>query len=323
MMATPSVDDRRPSADWGRAADGIQLAGFAVFLLLTTTGRLPWSFWIDAIALWPVLVMAAGLRMTVDRTRAPWLQLLAPALVLGALGWLATTQGRIVPVRDWKPVSLPRPEGIDSVHLEGRLVGARLDATSSALPAGTLADGRMASRRGTARLEAPVDGATASVRVQGPRRGGPFLWMPGSSDNWDLRLPETLPLRVELGGAMSHVALDLGSGRLERSDVEGVFMGMDLRLPRPARDTEVRVRGAFNALTLSVPEGTPVRVHGPGLPFNLVDRGVPGTGPGYDVQVQGVFTAATVETRPADGTLRSEPAPAARRTPAEAPPPAP
>ena len=37
-------------------------------------------------------------------------------------------------------------------------------------------------------------------------------------------------------------------------------------------------------MTISVPEGTPVRVHGPGLPFNIVDRGSTGTGPGYDVR---------------------------------------
>jgi hypothetical protein len=319
-MATTPLADQRPAADWGRAADGIQLAGFAVFLLLTTTGRLPWSFWIDAIALWPVLVMAAGLRMTVDRTRAPWLQLLAPALVLGALAWLATSQDPIVPVRDWKPVSLPRPAGVDSIRLEGHLLGSRLAATSSTLPAEVLADGRMASRRGTARLQAPVDGATATVRVEGPRRGGPFLWMPGSSDNWDLKLPQSMPLTVKLDGAMSHVALDLRTGRLDGCAVDGVFMGTTLHLPKPARDTELRIRGVFNAVTLSVPEGTPVRVHGPGLPFNLVDRGVPGSGPGYDVQVGGVFTAATVETHPSDPSGEAS---AASRPPAEATPPAP
>src|SRR5512147_1162609 len=116
-MATPALADRRPSADWGRAADGIQLAGFAVFLLLNTTGQLSWSFWIDAIALWPVLIMSAGLRMAVDRTRAPWLQLLSPVLVLGALAWVAAAQQPFVAVRDWKPVSIARPAGAERGRL--------------------------------------------------------------------------------------------------------------------------------------------------------------------------------------------------------------
>jgi len=328
-MATPAVADRRPAADWGRAADGFQLAGFAVFLLLNTTGQLSWSFWIDAMALWPVLVMSAGLRMAVDRTRAPWLQLLSPVLVLGALTWVAAAQQPFVATRDWKPVSIARPAGAERSRLEGQLLGTRLAVTLGAVPPDTLSEGRMASRRGTGRLEASVKDGSASVRVQGPRRGGPFLWMPGSADHWELRLDEALPLTVHLGGAMSRVALDLGAGRLEKGSVEGVFLGTDLRLPRPDRDTEFRIGGVFNAVTISVPEGTPVRVHGPGLPFNVVDRGVSGTGPGYDVSVGGIFTAASVETRSADATPRPAPPPRpaaappeadAPRPPAEAPP---
>ncbi len=38
----------------------------------------------------------------------------------------------------------------------------------------------------------------------------------------------------------------------------------------------IKLGGVFNSLTLTVPEGTPVHVHGAGLPFNAVDRGVPG-----------------------------------------------
>ena len=336
-MCTPAVADRRPPADWRRATDGIQLAGFAVFLLLNTTGALPWSFWLDAIALWPVLVMSAGLRMAVDRTRAPWLQLLSPVLVLGAMSWLAFSAHRpVVSARDWNTVSVARAEGIDRVRLEGQLFGTRFAAAAAPVAPGALVEGRMASRRGTARLDAPVDGTTAELRVEGPRRGGPWLWAPGASDQWDLRLDESLPLTVKLGGAMSRVDLDLSGGRLEHVAVEGAFMGTDLRLPRPERDTEVRIAGVFNAVTISVPEGTPVRVHGPGLPFNLVERRARGSGPGYDVNLSGIFSAATVETRrgapsppassrpgapggsPAPSGAASAPAP---RPPAEAPPP--
>jgi hypothetical protein len=316
-MATPAVADSRPPADWRRATDGIQLAGFAVFLLLNTTGVLPWSFWLDAIALWPVLIMSAGLRMAVDRTRAPWLQLLSPALVLGALAWLALYgQRHVVTARDWSGVSVPRAASVDRLRLEGALLGTRLLAAAGPVAPGTLVEGRVASRRGTARILPPVvEGTTAQVRVEGPRRGGPFLWMPGASDQWDVRLDASLPLTVALGGAMSRVGLDLTAGRLERGSVEGVFLGTDLTLPRPERDTEIKIGGVFNAVTISVPEGTPVRVHGPGLPFNLVDRGTKGHGPGYDVAIGGIFTAASVSIR------RNEPEPP--RVPTGAPPPKP
>src|SRR5512134_4003116 len=147
-MGTPAVAGSRPPADWRRATDGIQLAGFAVFLLLNTTGVLPWSFWLDAIALWPVLIMAAGLRMAVDHTRAPWLQLLSPVLILGALTGLAFYGQRpVVAARDWSGVSLPRPAGVQRLRLEGTLLGTRLAAAAGAPTApGALVDGRVASR---------------------------------------------------------------------------------------------------------------------------------------------------------------------------------
>jgi hypothetical protein len=323
-MGTPAVtaEETRPPADWRRASEGIQLAGFAVFLLLNTTGKLPWSFWIDAIALWPVLIMAAGLRMAVDRTRFPWLQLLSPALVLGALTWLAFAQRPLLPVRDWQTVSVASGAGVEKARIEGSLLGTRLFAASGKTSAGVLAEGRMASRRGTARLHSEVDGAAGTIRLEGPRKGGPFLWMPGASDHWDLVLAETLPLTVKIGGAMSRVALDLRRGRLEHGAVEGVGFGTDLQLPAPEKDTEFRIAGVFNAVTITVPVGTPVRVHGPGLPFNLVNRRtIAGEGPGYDIHVAGIFSAATLDTRPA--TPEDRPAaprpspPSATRPPAE------
>lgn len=319
MTTTPPAEaEARPPVDWSRAAEGIQLAGLAVFLLLNTTGVLPWSFWFDALSLWPVLLMSAGLKMAVDRTRAPWLQLLGPALVLGALSWLAFAQRPIPPVRDWKPLRVERTEGVERLELTGGLFGTSLRAQAAELPPALLAEGRMATRRERARLEDRRDGDTATLRLRGGERGGVVFFLPGAQDHWDLRLSDSLPLGVELGGLMSRVVLDLGSARLERGKVQGVFLGTDLRFGRPERDTELQVNGVFNAVTISVPPGVPVRVRGAGLPLNMVDRGTGGTGPGYEVKLGGIFSAVSVEVR-----KEPEPAPApspSARPPAEAPP---
>ena len=55
---------------WWRVAQGLQLAGFGVFLLLTTQGLLRWSFWAEAASFWPVLLVGAGLRLVFERSRA-------------------------------------------------------------------------------------------------------------------------------------------------------------------------------------------------------------------------------------------------------------
>jgi hypothetical protein len=308
----------RDGANWGKAAEGIQLAGIAVFLLLNTTGALPWSFWLDAIALWPVLIMSAGLKIAFEKSRAPWLLLLGPVLVLGSLGWLASGRRPEGPVGPWNVESLSRPEGTRTVDFEAALVGARLRlAFATDLPADRLVDGRSIVNRENTRLESRDDEGVARVRIDSGKKHG-IVFLPRPRERWDLRLPADLPAKIEVKGAGVGGDLDLTASTPERLEANGVFIGLDARLPAPRRNTNIQINGVFNSLALVVPEGTPVRVHGTGLPFNAVDRGVAGIEgrPGYDVSVQGIFSAVDVRT---DRTISPEPPPAPMAPP-DAPP---
>jgi hypothetical protein len=315
----------RPGADWARAAEGLQLVGFAVFLLLNTTGALPWSFWIDAIALWPVLVMSAGVKIAFEKSRAPWLLLLGPALVLGSLAWLASGQRPEGPVGPWEEASLERPEGTRQVALEARLAGTRLRVVAADdLPADRLVVGRSVGRSESTRFDAHARDGVAEVRLDGGRKNVVFL--PRPRQRWDLRVPAGLPLRLDVKGAGVGGDFDLTAGSLDGLRSQGVFIGVGARLPAPRRDTDVRMAGVFNSLTLTVPEGTPVRVEGAGLPFNAVDRGVPGTDgrPGYNVRLEGIFSAVEVRTDrsiPREPPALSEPpaGPSPAPTPTERP----
>jgi hypothetical protein len=297
-----------PRVDWVRAGEGLQLAGIALFLLMNTTGVLPWSFWLDAFTLWPVLVMAAGLRIAFERTRLRPLVLLGPALVLGTLAWLAFGSRPAV-AADWKPVTAERPEGVDRLRLIAHLAGARLDLAARALPAGTLAEGRKTSSRRRARLGSERDGATAVLEVVGGQPAARVFLLPGGRDWWDLALPRDLPADVQIDGAALRGTLDLRGGRLERARMNGVFLDVDLRLPRPEQDVEIHLGGVFNAFSVRVPEGTPVRVSGPAI--NFIDRGPRATaaakGPGYDIRIDGVFSAVTVEPFSPASTPEKEP----------------
>ena len=330
--ATPGA--QKPGADWARAAEGIQLAGIAVFLLLNTMGYLPWSFWLDAIALWPLLVMSAGIRIAFEKSRARWLVLAGPVLILGGLAWLASGARPEAPAGPWEPEVVDRPEGVQRVHLETKLAGARLRvAVVTQMPPGHLVDGGSIASHASARLEADTEGTLARVRLQGGERHG-VVFLPRRKERWDLRLPAELPLRLRVAGAGVGGDLDLTAGTFEGLQTDGVFIGVSARLPAPRQETEIRMKGVFNSLDLVVPEGTPVRVHGAGLPFNAVDRGVRGTEgrPAYDVHVQGIFSAVEVRT---DRTISPDPpplpagspapvapapSPAPERPPAEAPP---
>jgi hypothetical protein len=319
-MAEETASAGHPArADWGKAAEGIQMAGFAVFLLLNTTGVLPWSFWLDAISLWPVLIVAAGLKIAVEKTPFPWLMLLGPVIVLGSLAWLASGRRPEAPVGPWEPASIAREAGTERLDFEAALAGARLHlAAADDLPADRLLEGRTITRDGETRFDSETDGGTARVRLRGEKRNVVFL--PRPQKRFDLRVPAGLPLAVRVKGAGVGGDLDLTRAPFEGSQSEGVFIGLDLRLPAPRRDTEIKMSGVFNSLTIAVPEGTPVRVQGPGLPFNAVDRGVKGEDgrPGYDVNVQGIFSAVEVRI---DRGISPEPPPAPEPPPSPAPAP--
>ena len=300
MIKCAPKEKVRPRRDWPRAAHGILLIGIACFLLLNSVGRLPWSFWLDAIALWPLLVVSMGANIAFEKSRAPWLVLLGPLAILGGLTWLATGARPGLPTGPWEPQMASRPAGVESLELRTSLVGARLRVVGADVAADQLVNGRLFRRNERASLEVSADGPVARVEIKTGSGRGRFFFFPRPREHWDLRVPRELPLSVSLQGVGIGAQLDLTRQLVQKARTEGVFIGLEVRMPAPAQDTNIRLNGVFNSLTLTVPPGTPVRVHGTGAPFNLVDRGVAGEPgrPGYDVHLDGIFTAVAVQTDP-------------------------
>jgi hypothetical protein len=161
------------------------------------------------------------------------------------------------------------------------------------------------------------------VKLLGGRQQG-LAFLPGRREDWEMALPTDLPITVDLSGAMLRNRLDLTAGRLAGLATHGVFIGSDVHLPRPDRTVEIAVQGVFNALSLTVPAGTPVRVQGPGLPFNIRAAGTSSEpspeNPGYDVRLDGIFNVLTIDTSPGQAPRGPTPSPETRPSPREAPP---
>jgi len=322
MTQAAGAEAERPKANWPRAAEGIQLAGFAVFLLLNTTGYLPWSFWLDAIALWPLLIMSAGIRIAFEKSGAPWLVLLGPAVILGGLVWVARGARPVeIEAGPWTAESATRADGARRLLFDARVAGTRLDVESRALPNGLMADGRSTGRSERSRLETDLNGDEARLRLVSGKKNA-VVFLPGHKERWELAVPRDLPVRLHVEGAGLEGRLDFSAGRVGGGEIRGVFMAFDLRLPKPEAPVTLVLNGVFNALKVSVPAGTPVRVLGAGLPLNAVDRETTGdpNAPGYDIKLEGVFTAITVHTRPATAPAEAPTAPPSKRPLPEAPP---
>jgi hypothetical protein len=306
-------------ADWRRAADGIGLAGMSVFLLLTTMGVLPWSFWIEAIQLWPLLIMSAGIKLAFERTRVPWLVLAGPAIVLAGLTWVATGARPDLPRGPWKSEGpLLLPEGTARTKLDFELFGARLSVEARQLEHGALADARSIERWSDTRLEVDRQEDTARLRLDTSRHGSVTI-LPGRKQLWDLGVPSELPLSLNIHGAMARSQLDLSRGRFEGGRIDGAFLATQLALPAVAEPVKLVQKGAFNVLRLSVPEGTPVNVRGAGFPLNMVRRRVPGAPgrAGYEVVLDGAFSVVEIDSRRPTLPAEAPPSP----VPPEAPSP--
>lgn len=319
MACTPRGDPAEPrkGADWNRAADGIGMAGVAVFFLLNTTGVVPWAFWLEAIPLWPLLIVSAGVKMTFERTRMPWMVLLGPAIVLGGLAWVANGATIDASTGSWKAEGpLPRPEGAARVKLDLDLVASRLTVEGRALDEGAIADARSIERGEKTRLAVSRHDDVATLRLDSRQKGG-LVWLPGRRERWQLGVSQDLPVALDLHGAMVRSRFDLATSRVTGGAIDGAFLATTLTLPPVEETVKIHLNGAFNMLRLSVPKGTTVRVRGTGFPFNLLKRRVIGDPqkPGYEVQLDGIFSAIAVDVRPLP---KPSPAPPAEAPPAEA-----
>lgn len=289
---------RDAAQDWRRASRGLFLMGLGVFLLLTTLGILDWSFWLEAFAWWPLLLIGIGLRLIFERSSAPWLILLSPIVVLGTLAWVAVSH----PAwggGEWVSVAAEAPEETSRWSFRAKMAMVHLDLSSHALPPGQLVEGKV-SPSSERNIEVHRSRTSARVDMSSWRPRRLHFLPPGDRRTWVLAVTDALPVEMDLDGAFSEGDADLSGLRLTRLEMQGAFQDFRLRLGHPEGEVRLYVEGAFNEIRILVPPDTPVSVSSEGV-VNMVhgrDRPPSGSGPGYRLRVEGVFNRVDVRTDP-------------------------
>ncbi len=285
----------RRRTHWGRISRGVLLIGVGSVLLTNTLGILPWALWLDALAYWPVLLVALGIRLLFDRSRMPALVLLAPLLVLATLVWVGV-RAEPGPGAGWTPLRAERPEAVGQWRLSGATAFARLDLEARPLAEGLLVDGRAASRR---RPEVRVSGSGDGTRVRfGARERVWGVMFPRHREDWQLGVSPEPPFRFDLSTAFSSGKIDLSAATVSSVSIDGAFNRLTVKLGEPAEDVRVDLEGAFNTVTLIVPQRTPVSVRTDGF-MNVVrgrDAARDAAGPRYRVRVDGAFASLRVRS---------------------------
>lgn len=281
---------------WKSAADGLQLIVFGIFLLLSAQGFLPWSFWLEAISLWPVLLVGAGLRMIFERSRLPWVMLLSPVLIAAALFWLARGGAPAPASGAWVERQAARPADVTAWRLKGEGFMTRYDLQARPLDEGLLARGMSSSVEGNERIDVRKNDGKAEVRLG---TDGTLVFIPGSKrrHSWKLDLAPDLPFELDLGGAGTSGQADLARGQLTGGRIDGAFNNLELHLPVPTDNTSLRVSGVFNVIRLVVPRGTAVRTRTEGI-LNAAEPMAGEAGPEYSVVLDGIANSLDVVEAP-------------------------
>ena len=281
---------------WSRVPRGIYFVGCGTFLFLNTQGIVPWSFWREALSYWPVCLVALGLRLTFERSRAPGLVILGPLLVLGTLTWVALQSP---PAWDekWEAVRAERAGEVDRWTFAGQMAMVNIALTSRDLDASLFAEGRV-SPAGRRVMRITTRNGAARVRVGRPRGIWKIGLLPGPLHRIDLGLAQDLPLRLDLDLLLTDGRINLAGAPVSRVSLDGAFNDLTLRLGAPESNVRIDLNGVFNHIVLEVPPDTPVTTGTDGF-LNAID-GRPGAGsrqgPGYHFDVDGAFNHLVVSS---------------------------
>jgi hypothetical protein len=263
------------------------LIGLGVIWLLNNMGLLAWSVWETIFRLWPILLIAAGLEIILNRLSV-WGSLLAlvltVAILAGALWLLGPYVGteRAVAGEEVRQAlggatqaEVVIEPGVGSLHVE-------------ALPESTnLVEGVIRVGRGQrVKRDFAIAGKTATLTLRsGGEVIGPFFWW-GDQRNWELGLAPEVPLELEVSFGVGRADIDLTG--LTVSNLK-VSMGVGqtiVTLPSEGR-FQAKIEGAIGETIVVIPAGMAARIH---VNTGLAARGLPAsfqrqddvyTSPGY------------------------------------------
>ncbi len=292
---------------WRRFARGLTFIVFGIFFFGSAQGLLHRGFWLDALAFWPVCLIALGLRLIFDRSKTPWAVVLSPLIIVATLSYVAL-RGSEPLSEDWRTVEAARGSQTEHWSLELGVALADLSLRAGSVAPGVLLEGRMApSSHGSVRASSRGSGSRVYLRAGGwdTRQ---MVFRPGRRHRWELEVADDLPMTINLEGAFAEGELDLVSVEVTDVNLQGAFNNIVFFLGAPRSDVRVELEGAFNRVELVVPEDTPVSVSTDGF-INLVDRRSDAqslSGPAYRVRADGAFNRVVVRSEPRP---ESEPAP--------------
>lgn len=260
QIVTPDSKD-----GWGaeRVMDGIGTVLIGGVLLGNTTGFISWGVWWTLLMLWPVLLVAIGLRIIGKGIGQSWIKALGPVAIWLAIAYAVAVSLSVRPfsAASSQPFVLNVPVGQveeAKLTLEGGAGDIEVTGDSGQL---VTASGR--SPLGSPTLEVKRNGAFATVDV-GIGKSGPLGSGVGlASGKLKLDLSSQVVWDAELRTGASSLEADFSELQLRNLVVKSGASSVDVKLgplPDEVSRTQVTVKAGVSSVKIVLPRDVEAKV---------------------------------------------------------------
>jgi hypothetical protein len=263
-----------PADGWGlsRIMDGLGTIIVGAVLLGNTTGFIAWSVWWTLLMLWPVLLVAIGLRIIGRGTGQSWVGALGPIVVWVAFAYAVSTSltgaGGFYPFQSGasltsgKQFAIFEPVGAvteATMKFEGGAGDIKIGSDS-----GQLISATGTSPFGEPLLEVKRDGSSAEVRLGLGDKGFAAAGPPGiAAGKVDVELSDLVVWNAELQAGASSLGADFSRLKLRALTLSTGASRVDLKLgvvPDEVTKAPIVVKAGVSSVRISVPRDAEARV---------------------------------------------------------------
>ncbi|MDP2211256.1 MAG: hypothetical protein Q8J63_05945 [Candidatus Aquicultor sp.] len=248
-----------PPFDFSKPLDGILIGTIGVVLLYNTLDIVPYRFWLELIALWPVLIIALGFSILGGVTRNRFIAALPTLIIIATLLFaLFYVDGPLRPRIELTSVNKSRDAipGVKTGEATIDFSVGELDIGST----GMLYDlnaREFGDERGPQIDFSRSDG---KVEIELKSRDDVHFYKWDEQRVWNLMLSKDIDWRLKVDAGVSDSDLDLSELDVSSVDIDGGVGSIRVRIGDKSRRVDAKIDTGVSECRIMVPKSSGVRL---------------------------------------------------------------
>ncbi|MCL6472756.1 MAG: DUF5668 domain-containing protein [Firmicutes bacterium] len=248
-----------PPISTSRLLSGIFIGTIGVILLYNTLGIVPYTFWINIINLWPVLLIAAGLAILASVVRSRILAALPQLLIILTLIFALIYQGTIFRGADGSGFKFSRdiPSGITkgTATVDFPVGELNLGATDKLYDI----DAREFATKRRPQLSFTKSGPTVELRIAPNPITSRFV-VGSRARRWRVLLSRDLEWTLDVDNSVSTCWLDLSDLKVTKLSLKSGVGNSTVRFGDKVDEANADIDAGVSGIRLEMPKSAGIRV---------------------------------------------------------------